>query len=280
MRTERAAPRRAPRRSWPRSTATSCDRAGGGTIIAGYPWFTDWGRDTFIALRGLCLATGRLDEAEAILPDWAGTVARGHAAQPLSRRGRRARVQLGGRLALVRRRRARIPARPRRGRPCRPAEARGARAAVDGDPRRATRAARATASRSTTDGLLRPACRACSSPGWTPRSATGSSRRASASRSRSRRCGSTRCAIAGRLGSSTRWRRLRARARTRPSRARFWNPDGGLPLRRGRRRPRARAPPTPRSGPTRSSRSAACPFPLLEGERGARRGRPRSSASC
>ena len=35
---------------------------GGG--VAGYPWFTDWGRDTFIALRGLCLATGRLTEAQ------------------------------------------------------------------------------------------------------------------------------------------------------------------------------------------------------------------------
>jgi predicted glycogen debranching enzyme len=35
----------------------------GKTIMAGYPWFTDWGRDTFIALRGLCLATGRLTEA-------------------------------------------------------------------------------------------------------------------------------------------------------------------------------------------------------------------------
>src|ERR1700677_3413442 len=31
----------------------------GKTVIAGYPWFTDWGRDTFIALRGLCIATGR-----------------------------------------------------------------------------------------------------------------------------------------------------------------------------------------------------------------------------
>ena len=38
-------------------------RGAGRTIVAGYPWFTDWGRDTFIALRGLCLATGRLDEA-------------------------------------------------------------------------------------------------------------------------------------------------------------------------------------------------------------------------
>jgi predicted glycogen debranching enzyme len=44
------------------------------TIIAGYPWFTDWGRDTFIALRGLCIATGKLDEAEGILRDWSGVL--------------------------------------------------------------------------------------------------------------------------------------------------------------------------------------------------------------
>ena len=43
----------------------------------GYPWFTDWGRDTFIALRGLCLATGRLDEARQILVEWAGAVSEG-----------------------------------------------------------------------------------------------------------------------------------------------------------------------------------------------------------
>jgi predicted glycogen debranching enzyme len=47
------------------------------TIIAGYPWFTDWGRDTFIALRGLCLATGRLAEARDILLAWAGAVSEG-----------------------------------------------------------------------------------------------------------------------------------------------------------------------------------------------------------
>jgi predicted glycogen debranching enzyme len=52
-------------------------RGSGRTLIAGYPWFTDWGRDTFIALRGLCLATGRLDEARDILLEWAGTVSRG-----------------------------------------------------------------------------------------------------------------------------------------------------------------------------------------------------------
>jgi predicted glycogen debranching enzyme len=49
----------------------------GKTIIAGYPWFTDWGRDTFIALRGLCLAGGRLEDARAILLAWAETVSQG-----------------------------------------------------------------------------------------------------------------------------------------------------------------------------------------------------------
>jgi glycogen debranching enzyme len=52
-------------------------RGEGKTIIAGYPWFTDWGRDTFIAMRGLCLATGRFDDALAILLRWAGTVRQG-----------------------------------------------------------------------------------------------------------------------------------------------------------------------------------------------------------
>ena len=49
----------------------------GRTIIAGYPWFTDWGRDTFIALRGLCLATGRLSDAREILLAWTNAVAQG-----------------------------------------------------------------------------------------------------------------------------------------------------------------------------------------------------------
>lgn len=37
------------------------------TIIAGYPWFTDWGRDTMIAFTGLTLATGRFQDARDIL---------------------------------------------------------------------------------------------------------------------------------------------------------------------------------------------------------------------
>jgi len=37
------------------------------TIIAGYPWFTEWGRDTMISLPGLLITPGRLDEARKIL---------------------------------------------------------------------------------------------------------------------------------------------------------------------------------------------------------------------
>ena len=41
-------------------------RDGGKTVIAGYPWFLDWGRDTFICARGL-LAAGMVDEVKQIL---------------------------------------------------------------------------------------------------------------------------------------------------------------------------------------------------------------------
>jgi predicted glycogen debranching enzyme len=47
------------------------------TVIAGYPWFTDWGRDTMISLPGLCLATGRHAEARGILRAFAAVVDRG-----------------------------------------------------------------------------------------------------------------------------------------------------------------------------------------------------------
>ena len=57
-------------------------RGGGKTIIAGYPWFSDWGRDTFIALRGLCLAGvgsrhDRVTDAREILLEWAEHVSQG-----------------------------------------------------------------------------------------------------------------------------------------------------------------------------------------------------------
>ena len=46
-----------------------CDRASTGykTVLAGLPWFTDWGRDTMIAFTGLTLCTGRRQDAEEIL---------------------------------------------------------------------------------------------------------------------------------------------------------------------------------------------------------------------
>jgi predicted glycogen debranching enzyme len=66
-----------------RSLALAADQflvrrgAHGTTIIAGYPWFTDWGRDTMISLPGLCLVTGRHAEAKGILRAFAAAVDRG-----------------------------------------------------------------------------------------------------------------------------------------------------------------------------------------------------------
>ena len=49
----------------------------GKTIIAGYPWFSDWGRDTTIALPGLTICTGRWEIARSILRTFAQYVDRG-----------------------------------------------------------------------------------------------------------------------------------------------------------------------------------------------------------
>jgi predicted glycogen debranching enzyme len=51
--------------------------SGRSTVIAGYPWFSDWGRDTMIALPGLCLATGRAELAREILLSFAAFVDQG-----------------------------------------------------------------------------------------------------------------------------------------------------------------------------------------------------------
>ncbi len=59
----------------------------GRTVIAGYPWFGDWGRDTFISMRGLCLAGGRQDLAREILLTWAATVSEGMLPNRLPDRG-------------------------------------------------------------------------------------------------------------------------------------------------------------------------------------------------
>jgi predicted glycogen debranching enzyme len=47
------------------------------TVIAGYHWFSDWGRDTMIALPGLTLVTGRADVAQSLLLAFASVVDQG-----------------------------------------------------------------------------------------------------------------------------------------------------------------------------------------------------------
>lgn len=52
-------------------------RGGGHTVIAGYPWFSDWGRDTMIALPGLTLATNRPEIAREIIIEFAKHISKG-----------------------------------------------------------------------------------------------------------------------------------------------------------------------------------------------------------
>src|SRR5678815_3842957 len=47
------------------------------TVIAGYHWFTDWGRDTMISFEGLTLTTGRFAEAGWILRTFAHYIREG-----------------------------------------------------------------------------------------------------------------------------------------------------------------------------------------------------------
>jgi len=47
------------------------------TIIAGYPWFTDWGRDTMISLPGIFLSSGRLEQARQLIEGFLGHLDRG-----------------------------------------------------------------------------------------------------------------------------------------------------------------------------------------------------------
>jgi len=47
------------------------------SIVAGYPWFADWGRDAFVALPGLLLATGRHEEAKSVLTTFAAAADQG-----------------------------------------------------------------------------------------------------------------------------------------------------------------------------------------------------------
>lgn len=59
------------------AAAQAEDILAGKTIIAGYPWFSDWGRDTMISLPGLTLSTGRSEIARLILRTFAQYVNQG-----------------------------------------------------------------------------------------------------------------------------------------------------------------------------------------------------------
>src|SRR4030095_12996495 len=52
-------------------------RGEGHTVIGGYPWFSDWGRDTMIALNGLTLATNRPEIARDILLEFSKHISNG-----------------------------------------------------------------------------------------------------------------------------------------------------------------------------------------------------------
>lgn len=53
------------------------ESTGGKTVLAGLPWFTDWGRDTMIALQGLTLVTKRFEDTRQILKTFAQYVKKG-----------------------------------------------------------------------------------------------------------------------------------------------------------------------------------------------------------
>jgi len=61
----------------PSTVSEAALMTGGRSVIAGYPWFGDWGRDTMISLPGLTLVTGRHDVAARILRTFADFVDQG-----------------------------------------------------------------------------------------------------------------------------------------------------------------------------------------------------------
>ncbi len=64
-------------RLWSAAQAYVAVRGAGHTVLAGYPWFIDWGRDAFIALPGLCLVTGRYETAWQVIASFAQVISRG-----------------------------------------------------------------------------------------------------------------------------------------------------------------------------------------------------------
>ena len=234
----RAGARRRPVRHHARAAASRTPRARHArratsvrTVIAGYHWFTDWGRDTMISLEGLTLATGRHRRGRLDPAHVRALRARRPHPEHVPRGRERGAVPHRRRHALVLPRRRPLPRRHRRPR-------HAPRAAADAAPTSSstTCAARASASASTRrDGLLRQGARGLPAHlDGRQGATTGWSRRAAARRSRSTRSGTTRCgcwragcARGGRRRGARPWPRARRARAARRSTARFWYEDGG-----------------------------------------------------
>ena len=83
--------RRARRWRWPPTRSSCATGAPAPDVVAGYPWFGAWSRDTMISYEGLFLATGRADEGRELLRGVRRHAVRGDAGQ--HRRHRAGRVQ-------------------------------------------------------------------------------------------------------------------------------------------------------------------------------------------
>ena len=201
--------------------------ATGPTVVAGYPWFGAWSRDTMTSYEGLFLETGRAERGpRSCSPRARGTRVGGHARQHRRRRG--ARVQHGRRHAVVR----------ARGRPARRADRRrrpGRRrssAALDGDPRSPRlHGTRYGHPLRPGDGLLAAGRRRAGADVDGRRASTGSAvtpaRRQGSGDQRAldRRAGHARALRADRVGGTGRWPRCASGGPTSAARLRQ-SPDG------------------------------------------------------
>ena len=139
------------------------------TVIAGYHWFTDWGRDTMISLEGLTLATGRHVEAGYILRTFAHYVRDGLIPNMFPEGEKEGLYHTADATLWFFHATSRYLA-------CSGDAAHAAAAVSDpqGDHRLRTYGAPISGSASTRTTVCSPRARpAISSPGWTPRSTTG-----------------------------------------------------------------------------------------------------------
>jgi predicted glycogen debranching enzyme len=139
------------------------------TVIAGYHWFSDWGRDTMIALPGLTLPTRKHDVARSILRTFARHVDQGMLPNRFPDAGRRPNTTPWMRRCGSSKQPVPTSRTPAIWSSSATNSTRYSRTSSPGTP-----AAPATESKWTPAACFRQASKECSLPGWTPRLATGS----------------------------------------------------------------------------------------------------------